>query len=272
MKKYDYYRPSAASLGRKRKIRKKASFSFLKHFVFFLVFASLCFACYIGVSKAYGAFSASRLGGWKPQVAVVSGAQGALAKELQAAADKKLDKAFSSQDITPFQRELAAKYPQLRRVSVSRGLLSGKLKVSVVRRKPVAKFELPGGAIRFIDQDSTVYTDPNPDPLLVVPFVELEGNTPQKLGSEFIDLVQSALKLKEQLDFAFLRFNTDNDTVHMYLPDGSMLDFGPAKNLRAKASRAAQIERLPAGFLPRPHTLDFSYFDDGKVFLRQTAH
>ncbi len=270
MKKYDYYRPSASSLGRKKKVRRTSTVTFLKPFVFFLLFVGLCFAAYVGASKAYAAFSASRLGKWQPEEAVISGVEGVLAKELQQAADKKIKKPFSVSDSVSFQAELAKAYPQLQHVAVKRGLLSGKLKVNVSRREPVAKFLLPNGNIRFIDSDSTVYTDPYPDPLAEVPFVELEGNIPQKLGGEFVDLVQSALKLKDQLDFAFLRFNTDKDTVRLYLPDESVIDFGPAQNLRAKARRAAQIEALAdKQGLGRPHELNFAYFDDGKVFLRQ---
>lgn len=272
MKKYDYYRPSASSLGRKKKIRKKASLSFLKPIVFFFIFAGLCFAAYTGTRKAYRAFAASRLGQWQPSQAVVTGAQGVLAKELQSAADEKTKAPFNVSDAVKFQAALAQKYPQLRRIAVKRGLLSGKLTVSVKRRIPVAKFVLPGGEVRFIDEDSTVYQDPNPDPLHVVPFVELEGKTPQKLGEEFVELVQSALKLKDQLDFAFLRFNLNSDTVSMHLPDGCILNFGQAKNLRQKARRAAQIEALAKDSMPHPHELDFTYFDDGKVFLRQTGH
>ncbi len=271
MKKYDYYRPSASSLGRKKKVRKKPSFSFLKPILFFIVFLLLCFGAYLVASKAFAVFSESRLGRWKPETVSVSGVKGVLAKEMQSAAEQAIGKVFSAQDSARLQASFSKKYPQLRRVNVTRALWSGKLKISVKRREPVAKFVLPGGAVRFIDEDSTVYADANPDPLLTVPFVELEGNVPEKLGEEFVDLVQSALKLKDQLDFAFLRFNTDKDTVRMYLPDECIINFGPAKNLRQKARRAAQIEAL-GGRLPHPHELDFTYFDDGKVFLRQTAH
>lgn len=273
MKKYDYYRPSASSLGRKKKVRKKYSLSSLKPLLLFLFFVALCFAGYVGLSKTYQSFSASRLGKWSPKSISVSGVDGDLAKQLQAAGKTKLEKTFSIADASAFEKELSQKYPQLQRVNITRGLWSGKLKIAAKRRQAVAKFVLPNGAVRFIDEDSTVYTDPNPDPLSQVPFVELEGNVPAKLGAEFVELVQSTLKLKDQLDFAFLRFNTDKDTVKMYLPDDSIINFGPAKNLRAKASRAAQIEELCAKRnMPVPHELDFTYFDDGKVFLRQTGH
>lgn len=259
--------------GRKKKFRKKASFSFLKPLSFFIIFVLMCFAAYVGVSRAYDAFSSSRAGKWTPKEVQIHGAEGGLSKQLRSDAEMKLNAPFSLQDAVALRKFLAQKYPQLGDVSVRRGLFSGALKISVKRRQPVAKFILPGGAVRYIDDEGNVYPDPTPDPQLSVPFVELEGNVPENLGGEFVDLVQSALKLKAQLDFAFLRFNTDADTVRMYLPDGCVILFGPAKNLRQKARRAAQIEELAAkGHYPRPHELDFTYFDDGKVFLRQAAH
>ena len=273
MKKYDYCSTPVSALGRKKQSRRKTSSSFLKPVVFFSLFVALCAAACFGASKAYQAFSASRMGSWRVKQAVVSGADGVLAKELQAAADKKIDTNFSVSDAVDFQREISKKYPQLRAVSVKRGLLSGKLKVAVKRREPVAKFMLPDGAVHFIDEDSTVYTDASPDPLQTVPLVELEGAIPNKLGVEMVELVQDLVKLKKQLNFAFLRFNTDKNTVKLYLPDETVIDFGQAKNLRAKARRAAQIEAVAQEKgISSAHELNFAYFDYGKVFLRQKGH
>jgi len=272
MKKYDYYRPSASSLGRKKKIRKKPSLSFFKSIAFFFVFIGLCFAAYVGVSKAYQVFFSSRLSHWQPSAVVIDGVDGVLVKQIQTETNDLLNKEFSVSKAVSLQSRLSKKYPQLRQISVKRGLLSGKLKITAKRRKPVAKFLLPDKSIRFIDQDSTVYSDPNPDPLSTVPYVELAGMVPDNLGEEFVDLVESSLKLKDQLDFAFLHFDPSKDTVRMHMPDGCVINFGPAKKLRQKARRAAQIEKIAKKGYPHPHELDFTYFDDGKVFLRQTAH
>ncbi len=272
MKKYDYYRPAASSLGRKRKIRKKNSFSFFKTILFFFVFIGLCFAAYVGVSKTYRAFSDSRLGNWKPTSVEVAGVDEALSKQIQMETDSFLNKEFSISKAVFLQSRLSRKYPQLRQISVKRGLFSGKLKISAKRRNPVAKFLLSDKSVRFIDQDSTVYYDPNPDTSSTVPYVEIEGIVPENLGTEFVDLVESSLKLKSQLDFAFLHFNPARDTVRMHMPDGCVINFGQAKKLRQKARRAAQIEKISKEGYPHPHELDFTYFDDGKVFLRQIAH
>ena len=272
MKKYDYYRPAATSLGRKKKVRKKPSLSFFKSILFFLVFIGLCFASYLGITKAYQAFSASRLGNWKPTALSITGVDGELAKQIQKETESLVNKDFSVKNAVSLQSRLIKKYPQLRHVSVKRGLMSGKLKIAITRRQPIAKFILPDQNIRFIDQDSTIYADSNPDPLSTVPYVELEGKIPEKLGEEFVDLVESSLKLKDQLDFAFLHFDPSADTVRMHMPDGCVINFGQAKKLRQKARRAAQIEKIAKEGYPHPHELDFTYFDDGKVFLRQTAH
>ena len=58
----------------------------------------------------------------------------------------------------------------------------------------------------------------------------------------------------------------------MKLPDTSVIRFGQAKNLRQKVYRAAQIESSAKEKQMTAHELDFTYFDEGKVFLRQMAH
>ena len=272
MKKYDYYRPAANSLGRKKKIRKQTSLSFFKSIAFFLVFIGLCFAAYVGVSKAYQAFSASRLGRWRPSAVVLSGVEGTLKKQIQKETDSLINKDFSVSNAVSLQSRLLKKYPQFRHISVKRGLFSGKLKITLTRRQPIAKFVLADQSLRFIDQDSNVYTDPEPKDPSSVPLVELDGVIPQNLGKEFVELVETSLKLKDQLNFAFFHYNPAADTMHMHMPDGCIINFGPAKNLRQKARRAAQIEEIAKEGYPHPHELDFAYFDDGKVFLRQIAH
>ncbi len=269
MKKYAYYR-SAASVGKKRKIRKTAAVSFFKYITLFFVFLLLCAGLYGLARRGYAAWSASRMGNWQPTAAAVSGADGILSKELLDVAQRKLKVPFSAQDALQLQTELKQHYPQLRQIRVQRGLLSGKLKISVKRRIPVARLTQKG-KLQFMDEDGTLYSDPHPDPLLTVPAIELQGNTPENLGEEFAGFVRSVLKLKDQLEFTALQFNLQTDTVTMLLPDGSRMSFGPAKQLRQKARRAAQIRALAQKTQSQPYELDFTYFDEGKVFLRQKA-
>lgn len=270
MKKYVYYRPAAA-VGKKKKIRKKASFSFLKYIFLFLLFAAVCVGLYWGARRGYEAWTVSRMGKWQASSATVSGAQGVLAKELLAAAQAKTNVNFSVQDAVQLQDELKRKYPQLRQIRVERGLLTGKLKVAVKRREPIARFG-EAKQNQFMDEDGTIYQDPNPDPLISVPTVELQGKVPENLGEEFAGFVRSTLKLKKQLEFSSLQFNLQADTVTMGFADGSVILFGAAKQLRQKARRAAQIRALAQKNTSEPYELDFTYFDAGKVFLRQKAN
>ena len=270
MKKYAYYRPTVV-VEKKKKIRRKASFSFLKYISLFLIFAGLCLGVYWGGRRAYEAWTISRMGNWQASSAAVSGAEGALAKELLATANTKTHVTFSAQDADQLQKELKSKYPQLRQIRVERGLLSGKLKIAVKRRIPIARFGAEDQN-QFMDEDGTIYQDPNPDPLLTVPTVELQGKVPENLGEEFAAFVRSTLKLKKQLEFSSLQFNLQADTVTMSFADGSVILFGAAKQLREKARRAAQIRTLAQKRTSPPYELDFTYFNEGKVFLRQKAH
>ena len=61
----------------------------------------------------------------------------------------------------------------------------------------------------------------------------------------------------------------ERDEVAMHMPDGTVIDFGPAKNLRAKARRAAQIIGWCRRNEKGPQRMDFRFFENGQVFLTQ---
>lgn len=271
MKKYDYYRPTV-TVAKKKKIRKTISFSFLKPLIWLLLLAALGVAGYHFGLKAYRGLAALRVGTWTASQALVSGAEGTLAKELQTIANSKVGNPFSIQDAVRLQKEISEKYPYLCNVQVKRGLMSGKLKVSVDNRTPLAKFISTDEQEKLIDADGVIYQDPRSNPLRTVTAVELEGAAPSKLDKEWTDLIKSSLKLKKQLDFTVLKLNLTENTVEMKLPDTSVIRFGQAKNLRQKVYRAAQIESSTKEKQMAAHELDFTYFDEGKVFLRQIAH
>ena len=273
MKKYDYYRPSASSLGRKKRVVRRQGSSFF--FRFFLVAVLLLVVgCggWLALSKGYRMLVNSQITDWHAKTISVTGVTGQINKEISALAAPYEGKAFSVKDAAALREAIVKRYPMLKGVSVSRGLLSGKLSVSAVHREPIAKFVLPDDTIRYIDEDSTVYADPNPNLLEPVPFVELSGPVPEKLSPEFIDLVESTLKLNNELDFAFLQMDLRNNTVKMHMPDGCVIDFGPAVQLKRKADVAARILAYSREHYGELKSLDFHFFKYGKVFLTQTSH
>lgn len=273
MRKNDYYRPPASSLGKKKRVvRRKTGSSFFFKFILLFFFLGLLSGGVWAVVKVYGLVTSAQLSEWHVKTVAVSGVMGNFNKELSALAQPYKGKPFSVQDAVALREKIVKKYPMLKDVSVKRSLLSGKLNVSAKHRKPVAKFVLPDKSVKYIDPDSTVYADPNPNLLESVPSVELEGTVPEKLGAEFVDLVESTLKLRRELDFAFLRMNLTENTVKMYMPQGGVIDFGKAVNLKKKAARAAQIIALSPEKYERPYTLNFEFFEYGKVFLTQNAN
>lgn len=265
MKKYDYYRPS--SFVRKRTPRRRGKG--LKLFFILLFSLFILTAVCIGLSKGYKAYASSDLSNWQPKTLEVRGVEGELYKELQTLGQSKLNKPFTLKQAAALKEQLVKKYPMLREIDVSRGLFSGALKIKVQRRTPVAKFVLPGGAVRYIDSDSTVYTDDSAVFETPVPFVELEGTVPEKLSGEFVELVQNTLRLEKELSFAFLRFNLTKNEVSMHMPDGTIIEFGQARQLKDKSRRAAQIIDWCRRNEKGPQKMDFRFFENGQVFLTQ---
>lgn len=273
MRMKDYYRPPASSLGKKKRVvRKRKSFFFFKPALTVILFSVLAFAVYFVCSTGYKLITSSQISNWQVKTVKVKGITGAIGKEILTSANSFQGNSFSLKDAAEFRNLIVQKYPMLREVEVSRGLLSGELTVSAKRRTPVAKFVLPNKTVKYIDSDSTVYADPNPDVLSSIPFVELEGDVPEKISSEFVDLVERTLKLEKDLSFAFLRMDLKKNTVKMYMPDGCVIDFGTANYLKKKADRAAQIIALERNNDVHPYELNFKFFENGKVFLTQLPH
>lgn len=253
-------------------VRRKGSSFFFKLFLLLVLVGVVGCGGWLALSKGYRLLVNSQITDWHAKTIQVSGVTGQLGKEIAALAEPHEGKAFSVKDAAALRDTVVKRYPMLKDVAVKRGLLSGKLTVSAAHRTPIAKFVLPDDSVRYIDEDSTVYPDPHPDLLSPVPFVELSGSVPQKLSPEFIDLVQSTLKLNKELDFAFLQMDLEKNTVKMHMPDGCIIDFGQAEQLKKKALVAARILAFSRERYGQLQKLDFQFFKYGKVFLTQTSH
>ncbi len=234
-----------------------------------LVIGVACGA-FFGLRYAYYTLKNAQITDWHVKSVSVNGLSGTHEKEIFTWAASFEGKPFSAADASKLRQEVIAKYPTLTKVSVSRGLLSGKLKISAQPRRPVAQFVLPDNSRKYVDEESVVYVDPQE--MREVLEVKLVGDAPAQLDSSFVDLVQSLLKLKKTLPFESLEFNVVNNTVTLDLPDKSVIRFGQATRLKQKVRRAAQIMVLARKKYMEPIVLDFAFFEKGKVFLTQTSH
>ena len=270
MRKYGYIRPSATLYVRRRTVRKKRPSFFLKFFLFLFLIIGIGWCGFVGVRYGYYVIKNAQITDWHVKSVSVSGVSGEIEKEIFTAAAAQEGKPFSFSDAENLQARLAKSYPMLRQISVTRGLLTGKLKISVKPRHAVAQFVLPDHSRKYIDKDSTVYTDPyGPHE---VPQVSLVGTVPDKLQPSFVEMVQEVLKLKKSLPFESLELNLQENTVAMHLPDESVILFGSAKQLKNKARRAAQIMERVRGKYQQPVTVNFEFFEQGKVFLTLSSH
>ncbi len=269
MRKYGYYRPSATLYTRRRVRTKRPSF-FFKFFFLLLLLGGIGWCGFWGVRYGYHLIKDAQITDWHVKAVAVSGVGGPLEKELFAKAAALEGKPFSFEQAEALRKEFIKAYPMLKHITVVRGLLSGKLKISAKPREPVAQFILPDGSRQYIDPDSTVYADPQGPQ--TVPQVQLVGPVPEKLQPGFVEMVQSVLKLKKSLPFDALQLDLQNNTVTMRLPDESMIRFGVATDLKAKAARAGQIMDQARAKYNMPVTLNFEFFEQGKVFLTLSAH
>ena len=269
MRKYGYNRPSATLYKRRRVRSKKPSF-FFKFILLLFVLGGLGWCGFMGVRYGYYIIKDAQLTDWHVKSIVITGVDGAIEKEMRAKAVALQGKPFSFEQAENLCKEFTKTYPMLKHIRVVRGLFSGKLKIVGKKREPVAQFVLPDGSRHYIDPDSTVYADPNGPQN--VPLVQLVGEVPEKLQPSFVEMVQSVLKLKKSLPFEALQLDLQGNTVTMRLPDESIIRFGAAKDLKAKAARAAQIMAQARSRYPVPVTLNFEFFEQGKVFLTLSAH
>lgn len=270
MKKYGYKRPSATLMVKKRPARRKKP-SFFFTFLFVLILLALLGAgAFVCGRYVYYAFKSAQVADWHVKSVAVAGLSGTREKEIFNRLHTLEGNPFSAADADRLRSELADKYPMLAEVSVSRGLLSGTLKVTARPRRPIARFMLADNSQKYIDEKSVVYADDQEvDDVLPVTLV---GAVPNQLPPSFAELVQSLLKLKKSLPFESLEFNVTDNAVTLRLPDQSVIHFGPATHLKQKVGRAAQVMTFARGRYNFPVTLNFAFFEKGKVFLTQTAH
>ncbi len=250
--------------------RKSGTRIFLQLFILLALLAAALAGGYWGGSKLYTLARQVRLTDWHVKTISVCGVEGNFQRELTSLAAPYIHQPFSIKQAVALREKILQQYPMLTHVSVKRGLLSGKLMISARRRVPLAQFVRPDGAVQYIDTDSTIYADPHPA-VTSIPSVELVGEVSGKLNAEFMDLVESTLKLHKELKFTLLRLNTADNTVTMRLPDGTEIDFGAAVRLKQKAARAAQVVALARKKYMGPFHINFQFFENGKVFLTQRA-
>ncbi len=271
MRKYGSHRPSATLYVRKRRMvrTQKPSFFFrfcVRAILLILIAAGLFF----GGRAVWQVFAQAEFSNWHVKAVAISGVSAAVETEIQKQTASFLTQPFSATDAIQLERQFTNQFPMLENISVSRGFFSGKLKISARPRQAVARFVLPDHSYKYLDGAGVVYADPHgPQDILQI---ELLGDVPAQLPASFVDGVQNMLKAGKNLPVAALQLTVPEQTVTMVLTDKSVLRFGPADGLKEKAARAIQILNKARANYPAPFTVDFTYFNQGEVFLTHSSH
>ncbi len=267
-----YRRAGRVPAARRSSRTARGSFALFKVFLVLIVGGAVLAGAWLGISKGYALLTQTELTGWHVKSVVVDGVSGHMHNELLTHAQSKVGQAFPLEEAGKLREEISKNYPMLKKVSVTRGLLNGKLKISAQLREPVAQFQLPNQEVQYVDKDSVVYTDPSPTLRTLVPTVEITGPVPQRLQPDFVELVQATLKLDRKLKFTRLLFDLQRNTITLVLADKSIIRFGKADHLKQKARYATQVLDYARAHQLLPASLNFDFFEDGKIFLTQASH
>ena len=107
----------------------KKAILFFKFIFSLLLIAGVGYGAFFGVRYAYYTLKNAQITDWHVKSVVVSGLSGTREKEILDRTTPLQGKPFSMADADKFRQELVANYPMMTKVSVSSGLLSGKLKI-----------------------------------------------------------------------------------------------------------------------------------------------
>jgi len=271
MRKYGYKRPSATLYVRKRRtVRPKQPSFFFKFLVRFFLFIFVAGGLFLGGRYVWHLVAQAQLTNWHIKSVAVAGIDGPRQQEIAKQAATFVGNPFSYADAQRLEKQIAQAYPMFKEVDVSRGVFSGKLKITIQPRQAVARFVLPDHSYKYLDDTSTVYDDASgPQGLLQI---ELEGEVPDKLPASLVEWVEDIIKLKKSLPFEALQLTVPSATVTMHLTDQSIIRFGSADHLKEKAARAVEIMSSAKTAYQAPFVLDFTYFEQGKVFLTHSSH
>ena len=275
MSKYNRFPTSTARVsGRRRPLRrKKRSYFFFRFILLLLALGILTAGVWIALSKSYEKLAQAEITNWHVKQVEVKGLEGSLLERVNTLCAAYRGGAFPAEQTARLRQQIETDFPMLTGVSVSRGLLSGTLKVSARTRKPVAQLMLPDGAVRYLDEESVVYEDgealASAGDLVRI---ELSGEAPAQADKSLVGMVHSIIKLKKTLPFSALKWDMDANSMTMTLPDKSEILFGQATDLKTKTQRAADIVQYARENLQKPVRLDFSFFEYGKVFLTQKSN
>jgi len=278
MSKLVYYNKPAAPPGPRKPTNKPSGL--LRPLLILVLIAAMLAAVglviYRAAPKAAQYVSNLRKNGfnsWQFQTVEIKGLPPEDLASVAAAVPFKPGQNVTRPDADALAKNLADKFPYLKNISVKRGFFSGKLRVSASERTPAAALVTTNARQMLVDGDGVIYPAPREAPFGSLPLVAITAvqgeNPPEKVGKEFVQLVNTLNAFQKELDFTSITVDADGAGARVILKDLTAINFGGPENLAKKAKLASKIlEYSKARGVKPPFEIDFSYYSYGKVYIK----
>jgi cell division septal protein FtsQ len=182
---------------------------------------------------------------------------------------------ISMRDAANLEDMLKADLKQFSLVSVRRGLFDGRLKIKVRKHAPIARiitedktFLLAPSGVFFTD-------DGHGDAAALLPVYVRDGKKSDFLPQELVKLIKAlgadGFGGAQIPQVSAAALDMDAGTFSLQLGESAAFaDMGVFADYARKSARLAQVMRAArARGLRQPYDINFNYFEDGKIYLKQ---
>lgn len=253
--------------GRKQKTRK------IKQIILILLMLAVIAGAFFALKKASSfLFSVKKPAWleWRLKKVRITGATSNTAYEVSKYLSLNEGDRMTFRDANNLEKWLKSNIKQLEKVSVSRGLISKDLSIKIKKRPALARVKvenktlyLGASGLLFGDEDLKKNTD--------ITEVSVSGKIKGDiLPKELVKLIKE-LSAEKTLKLKDIKIDLDKESFSLQIQDTAAVDMGGFYNAEAKLEKLADILQVSRDrILKKPYSVNFSYFEDGKIYLKPT--
>ncbi len=265
---YIYKQTPKRRCGSVRARNKKAAL--FKRVFLLIVFAAIIFGSYKGVKKISElSFNRPAWTKWTLKKTDISGAEGDLKYEINKYIPFNEGDIITSADTNVMEEMISSAMSQLDSVKVRRNFFNRHLKVSVKRKEALGKIS-DGAHTWYLAADAKVFKDEALPSYATL----ISARTNSKINSEIMpdEIVKLFRELNDSKNIKIKEASLDlnKKTLNLELEDGSLINMGDWKDAAGKAALYEDVtEQARKNNMKAPYQLNFKYFTDGKIYLKQ---
>ena len=236
--------------------------------ILFAVLATLLFGLTaLGFSKLSAVFFAAN---WRVKDIKISGGDAGARYEVYKYIGFEPGDAVTSRDAANLQAMLKANIKQLADIKIKRGFFDKELKIIIKKHPQLARIIRQSGAF-YLAPTGVFFTDAEfKEGQSLLPVYLKDKTNNDFLPQELVELIQALAALKDPqitaaaIDMDARVFFVQADGEAAFADMGGFEDWRPKLKTLPKIMQSARDKKLK-----QPYDINFKYFEDGKIYLRQ---